>query len=435
MSFDRESTSQGSKQQSPKIINAKEGTAGFLSSSTNLLKAIMGSGMLALPFAFGSVGALPGVLLLVVAAALSGAGLQLLVMASNRVTSMGLGPHRASNFTALAQPTYPKAAFIFEFAVLLKCTLVAASYLTVVSDVMPTFVRAIAPSAWSLLTSRYFWASFTAAIISPVCFMHRMDSLKYTSFLGLIGILYLFILSIILFFSFNGSVGQSLSNINLFVPFKFSSLTSFSVFVFAFNCHQNIFPIYNEIKDNRSSRLLWLISICLGICSIIYTIFALSFYGVFGAGVASNVLKSLPPKGAPYVAAQLLYGLLMIFSYPLQTFPARASLIKLVALFYAPKSNRMQLSLHMAATSVLIGITWIIVMTRVPLEFLLAFVGCTAGPVICYFLPALFWWRLESDQPFHRKGKLVSLSLFIFGIAAVIIPMTALILKTAKVAQ
>lgn len=220
-----------------------EGGAGFGACTINLLKSIMGAGMLSLPSAFKAAGALPGLLLLAVAAVLSGSGLLLLVMASHRVTSLGLAPNRTSSFAALAGPTYPKAAILFEGAVFVKCFLVAVSYLKVVGSTIPEVVKGMNASAGALLTSNLFWVSSTVLLITPVCFLHRMESLKYTSFLGLLGILYLFILSIVLFFGYNDSVGESFSNIRPFVPFSIDTLSCFSIFVFALTCHQNVLSI------------------------------------------------------------------------------------------------------------------------------------------------------------------------------------------------
>lgn len=223
-----------------KIASVDGGSAGFGSCTVNLLKSIMGSGMLALPWALNAAGALPGLLLLLVAAFLSGSGLLLLVMASHRVISLGLVPERASNFAALAGPTYPRAAVLFEGAVFLKCFLVATSYLKIIGLTIPEVVVGLTGSRQSILASNLFWVSLTVGLIAPVCFLRRMGSLKYTSFLGLLGILYLFILSVILFFGYNDSVGESVRNIRPFVPFSMNTLSCFATFVFALTCHQNV---------------------------------------------------------------------------------------------------------------------------------------------------------------------------------------------------
>lgn len=218
----------------------KVGSAGFAGSAANLLKSIMGAGMLALPADFAAMGALPALLLLLVAAVLALTGLQLLVLASNRLVHGGHLPARHSNFSELARPTYPRLSFLFEGAVFLKCLLVCASYMTVVGDTLVPLIKELFPKAAVFWLSRWLWVTVCTLLIAPVTFLHRMDSLKYTSFLGMGGIVYLFVLSVVMFLGYNDSFAQSVANIKPFVPFSFSSLSAFATFVFALNCHQNV---------------------------------------------------------------------------------------------------------------------------------------------------------------------------------------------------
>ena len=169
-----------------------------------------------------------------------------------------------------------------------------------------------------------------------------------------------------------------------------------------------------------------LMSMCLTASFIIYALFAVAFYGVFGADVSSNVINDLPKTGVAYLAARILYALLMIFSYPLQTFPARASLVKLVGSRFG-ETPRTTFILHIICTLTVVLCTWIVAMIGLPLGTLLTLVGCTAGPIICYFLPAMFWWKLEEDMPM-TKGKLFCIVLVLFGIAATLIPLLALLI-------
>jgi amino acid permease len=169
-----------------------------------------------------------------------------------------------------------------------------------------------------------------------------------------------------------------------------------------------------------------LIALCLSISLGIYSIFAISFYGVFGSSVLTNVINNFPATGAPYMAARILYALLMIFSYPLQTFPARGSLVKLASGYFG-EAPRTMVFLHIGCTLSVVLTTWLVALLELPLGLLLTLVGCTAGPIICYFLPAMFWWKLEEGRPL-TKGKIACIILFIFGIAATIIPFVALVI-------
>lgn len=177
--------------------------------------------------------------------------------------------------------------------------------------------------------------------------------------------------------------------------------------------------------------MLRLISLCILVSFAIYSIFALSFFGVFGANVKGNVLDNLPNSGWPYIAARFLYSLLMIFSYPIQTFPARSSLVKLLGGYVGP-SSRSRFILHFAATTAIVIVTWAITAINIELDTLVSIVGCTAGPMICYFLPAIFWLKLEESKPMN-KGKIACWALIVFGILATVGPLTAIILSFTSV--
>lgn len=176
--------------------------------------------------------------------------------------------------------------------------------------------------------------------------------------------------------------------------------------------------------------MLRLITICVFASFALYSIFSLAFFGVFGSGVNVNVIKSLPDTAWSTTAARILYSLIMIFSYPLQTFPARASLVKLLESVVSSK-GRSPLLLHVIATGCIIGFTWTIAAFKVPIDILFSLVGCTAGPVICHFLPAMFWLKLEEDKPMN-KGKAACWALIAFGVVATIVPLTALIISLTR---
>lgn len=168
-------------------------------------------------------------------------------------------------------------------------------------------------------------------------------------------------------------------------------------------------------------------ALCIAASSLMYAIFAISFLGVFGDTIASNVIKSLP-EGVPYRVARLLYALLMLFSFPLQAFPSRASFVKLLGICTGldrTDSPQARLITHAAVTVGILTVSWTVAVTQVNLGYLIKFVGCTAGPVICYFLPATFWLKLEEEKPMN-KGKLAAWSLIFFGVLATVIPLVAL---------
>ena len=174
--------------------------------------------------------------------------------------------------------------------------------------------------------------------------------------------------------------------------------------------------------------MLSLESLCIALSSIMYAIFAISFLGVFGTDVKSNVVNNLP-IGPAYQAARILYAFLMLFSYPLQLFPTRYSLTKLLKRVITNDASVCKKRIfHIGITIAILLSSWAVAVTDAELGVLIGFVGCTAGPVICYFLPAVFWLKLEEGKPIN-KGKFAAWLLLGFGIVSTIVSLTALIIS------
>lgn len=414
----------------PDLSTRPIGKAGRFSCSVNLLKSIIGSGMLSLPFAISLTGLIPGISLLFLAAAMALMGLYLLVLCSWRVGGRGV------NFSILAKHTYPRTAPIFDLAIGIKCIGVATSYLTVVGTLMAQVMQGILLSgeeqermnlAQKIFTHRVFWTSTALLLIGPVCFMPKMDSLKYTSFLGLGSVVYLLGLSITLFFQQWARQGNPFASVQWVAPFSVGAMRSFSVFVFAFTCHQNIFPIHNEAKHNRPSSFSRIMSLCVGISLAIYLTFSITAYATFAdPGPAANIISSYPKKGAAFMIARFLYVFLVLFSYPLQTFPGRTSFTSFMAYWCPTCTQRYPRIIYNGLTIALLLFTWAIASIDPPLELVLGLIGSTAGPILCYFLPATFWLCLERGKKWDWRS-ISAVILNVFGTITTVISLTALI--------
>lgn len=195
--------------------------------------------MLSLPFAFSLVGILPGILLFIVAASMSIFGYFLLVRSSYEVCG------RKGGFGPLASASYPKLAPVFDFAVAFKCLGVAIGYLKIIGDLIPEMIQGLKSSpvpkdAVPWYMNRIVWVTVTLMAISPTAFMKRMDSLKYTSFLGLTSVIYLVVLSSVMWIRTIGSTGSFIGYGKLFTKLTPSCFRAFPMMVFAFGGQQNV---------------------------------------------------------------------------------------------------------------------------------------------------------------------------------------------------
>ncbi|GAA5867105.1 hypothetical protein JCM5353_003278, partial [Sporobolomyces roseus] len=102
---------------------------------------------------------------------------------------------------------------------------------------------------------------------------------------------------------------------------------SLSLSFLAFTCAQNIFSVYNELKENTQARLNTVICTSIGSAAAIYELLGILGYLAFGSTVGGNLIEMYPHSTAVSICQSGIV-VLVLFSYPLQLHPARASLDK-----------------------------------------------------------------------------------------------------------
>ncbi|KAL8941441.1 MAG: hypothetical protein Q9216_002246 [Gyalolechia sp. 2 TL-2023] len=399
------------------------GQAGWLSSVINLVNTIVGAGVLAMPLALSRMGMVLGVIVIVWAGLTAGFGLYLQTRCA-RYLERG-----SASFFALSQITYPNAAVIFDAAIAIKCFGVGVSYLIIIGDLMPGVVRGFSENAAgvSFLVDRHFWVTGFMLIVIPLSFLRRLDSLKYTSVIALISIGYLVILVVAHFVKGDTMADRGPIRV-VHWESAVATLSSFPVIVFAYTCHQNMFSILNEIGNNSHFRTTGVVLASVGVSGFIYILVAITGYLSFGNAVAGNIVSIYAPAVSSTIGKAAIV-ILVMFSYPLQVHPCRASLdavlkwrpikrsespqaspAQLASLFASSKSgspNRgdgMGETRFAAITTAIIVLSYIVAMTVSSLEKVLAYVGSTGSTSISFILPGLFYYKISSpDSPYHQR--------------------------------
>ncbi|KAL8765753.1 MAG: hypothetical protein Q9209_007260 [Squamulea sp. 1 TL-2023] len=399
------------------------GQASWLSSVINLVNTIVGAAVLAMPLAMSRMGIVLGIIIILVAGVTAGFGLYLQIRCA-RYLERG-----SASFFALSQITYPNAAVIFDAAIAIKCFGVGVSYLIIIGDLMPGVVEGFSKNAAgiSFLVDRHFWVTGFMLIVIPLSFLRRLDSLKYTSVIALISIGYLVILVIAHFVK--GDTMQHRGPIRV-VRWEsaVATLNSFPVIVFAYTCHQNMFSVLNEIGNNSHVRTTSVVVASVGIATFIYILVAITGYLSFGNAVLGNIVSIYAPSISSTVGKAAIVVLVM-FSYPLQVHPCRASInavvkwrpvkrsespgsspSRLISLLPGAKtgsqtrSDGMGETLFAAITTAIIVLSYIVAMTVSSLEKVLAYVGSTGSTSISFILPGIFYYKISSpDSPHHQR--------------------------------
>ncbi|CAO3671866.1 unnamed protein product [Umbelopsis vinacea] len=405
-------------------------TALPLSSVINLSNTILGTGMLAMPSAVASVGLIPGMFVIVFSGITSALGLYFLSKAAARTEG------RDASFFAVSQLTWPSAAIFFDLAIAIKCFGVGISYMLIVGDLMPQIIQTIFHPGVDLeyLLDRRIWITvFMLTVVGPLSFSRKLDSLKYTSLIALFAVAYLCLIVIWHFYTPNFPTAPA-DQIEL-IHFSTKFFTSLPVFVFAFTCHQNIFSVYNEQKDNSQKKINQVIGTSIGIAIVLYEGIAVMGYLSFGKAVMGNIILEYPAS-IFVTGGRIAIVVLVLLSYPLQCHPCRNSLDKILSSgridvngtkIQSPPSTMKFIAITIG---ILLG-TYFVSITMTKLDLVLAFVGSTGSTVISFILPSLFYLKLHENEPW-TISKITASFLGVYGVCVMVICLSFNIMHAAN---
>ncbi|KZT55824.1 hypothetical protein CALCODRAFT_556245 [Calocera cornea HHB12733] len=436
---------------------ASFGPATLLSSIANLDNTIIGSGMLTFPLAMASSGIIPGIFTCLFCGFVAGLGLYFLTRCATKVR-----PYRSASFYSVAQLAFPAASLFFDLAIAIKCFGVSISYLIITKGLMPQAVRAVYHALnWgdtpALLGNGRFWIIFFMALLMPLCFLRKLDSLRHTSYVALFSVAYLVVVVIVCYFHPPpGSVPPG--EIHL-IKFDKDFISTFPVQVFAFTCSQNVcpaqfvqecsnlltqlFPIYNELHTNSQPRMNLVLTTAVGGATIIYEIIAIFGYLTFGSNVGANIIAMYPETTIFVAVGQVAIIILVLFSYPLQVLPCRNCLDKVwddadlavhkidhaiegeedadvepvVPVHDAHDPSEMGPVKHIVLTCLIIAASFTIAFFVDDLQLVLSFVGSTGSTTISFILPGLLYFQLfRHDRDSSRTLKWGALALAVYGV-------------------
>jgi amino acid permease len=269
---------------------------------------------------------------------------------------------------------------------------------------------------------RRFWITLSiVTAVGPLSYLRKLDSLKYTSLIALIAVAYLVIIVLYHYISpnFPPPPPESIE----YFHFSTKIFSQLPVFIFAFTCHQNIFSVHNELQDNSEKSIIKVIFSSIGSAAFIYELVAVLGYLSFGKDVLGNIILMYPQS---YFVAygRLAIVILVIFSYPLQANPCRASIDKIMDHFHQKQPLQLQqvqdvviinpAKRHLLVTTCIVVASYLVAITISQLDLVLSFVGSTGSTTISFILPGLFYLKLFKQDGWDWK-RCIALFLIIYG--------------------
>ncbi|RUS18580.1 transmembrane amino acid transporter protein-domain-containing protein, partial [Endogone sp. FLAS-F59071] len=146
------------------------------------------------------------------------------------------------------------------------------------------------------------------------------------------------------------------------------------------------------------------------------------------------------PASSFVTGGRLALVILVVFSYPLQAHPARASLDKILA-SQSPQASGLktppppsQFKFFIMTTGILVS-SYLIAISVTKLDVVralfllsdisrvLSFVGSTGSTIISFILPGAFYYKLHETEPWH-PSKIIAVFLATYGCCVMAICLT-----------
>ena len=431
-------------------------SASSTSSILNLTKTIIGSGMLAIPFAYKQDGVFTGVLLTILSFLMTCTGLYFFILVADFISFVEKNPKEQVTFETMCkivygEKNYKKNSIIFNIPMFLQCFGVCLSYLVLIGGIFHTLIPKYEAHVYIILST---------IVIVPLCFLPKLDNLKYSSMLGLGFICYisLFIISEIFIDSslpiWNKDTIEY--GINWFAISSVKEcLSSFSILIFAFTASMNILPIFNESADRSLKNIRKVILISVGASCGLFITLGLIGYLSFGkyTEIQGNVLLNYNNK----FVTNCCLSFTVLVSFPLMFYPLRMctnSLIDSFEIYFKNSSieETQPLVSENEATGVFLSerrfklitifnLVLIYALSLLVKDFtlVLALVGGVAATAISFILPGFISWKVFTLEKYKveikhytkKTGLLIAMSklLILFGLLIMILSVYSTLTK------
>ena len=298
-------------------VSVEETKSGIVGTTANLINAIVGSGIVGIPYAIYCSGLVTGVLLVILCALLTMISLRLLIFTAQHV--------KATSYETLCEASFGRLGFLFITTNMFIMAYGAMiSYLMIVKDTLP-LVFGVDETDISMKRAILFVISLTFMV--PLSAQRDMADLAKTSRLSvacdciMVGLV-----------AYNAPRNEApiLETIQNSIFEPTTVFIGLGVLSFAFVCQHSAFIIAGSLDQPTKARWSTVTLIALAICVVLALVCGITGYLGFRDTTQGNVLNNLDPTSISSNIARGLLGSTMLFVYPMESFVARHVLVVLL---------------------------------------------------------------------------------------------------------
>lgn len=386
---------------------AEDGKSSLSTAMFNLVKGIVGAGVLSLPAGVAAFGdaksaCLPAVLLIAIMGSFSGYNFSLI----GRVCAF-TGADSYSN--AWEKSVGEKSAWIPALCCTCKTFIAVLAYSMVLAE---TFAGIF--NAMGLKVSRtQTLVGLTSTVLFPLCLLKNLASLAPFSLLGIFGMALTVTCMGIRYFDGtyalpNGKLLEGLAKLPAFGVKGASSALSANSFILicmlstAFMAHFNAPKFYNELENNTIERYNTLVATSFGVAILIFSASTALGFATFGSSSAGFILSNYNSKDKLIGLSRIAVAFSLIFTYPLVFVGCRDGVLSLLKV---PKEKQTNAKLDQLTVVLLAMITFAATILE-DLSFVMSFGGATLGNALIYILPAIMFKSVVKNMGDNASAAL-----------------------------
>lgn len=302
-----------------------ENKSGLAGTASNLVNAIVGCGIVGIPFALRQSGFVAGVLLIVFVALVTEKSLRLLLNTAKHI--------HVPSYEMLAEACFGVTGFRFV-AINMFITAYGAmvSYLMLIKDSFGSlllgdadaFDEGLVIAEDSVLMRRTILLVISLAIILPLSCKRDMADLAQTSRLNV------FIdTTLVVLMAYNAPIRAAAEHVAAAEHPTSIWIHGDTIFIglgvlsFAFVCQHSAFIIAGSLENPTATRWGKVTGGALSFCAVLAMVCGVMGYLGFRENTEGNILDNLDSESITANIARCMLGTTMLFVYPLESFVAR----------------------------------------------------------------------------------------------------------------
>mmetsp|Transcript_2581 Transcript_2581/g.6195 ORF Transcript_2581/g.6195 Transcript_2581/m.6195 type:complete len:486 (-) Transcript_2581:201-1658(-) len=388
----------------PEESPIEEGDATVTQLIFNLVKGIVGAGVLSLPagiaaFANAPGGVVPAVSLIAGIGGLSAYGFALIGRCCAYTNTK-------SYRDAWSATVSEKSSWLPATAVTFKTCAACLAYSMILGDTFVSLLSTVGIAATKLSVT----LGLTGAVLLPLCLMKNLSSLAPFSLVGSLGMIYTALTMTFRYlgkaYTATGAFGAD--NVATLRP-KFGSVgaagamtPSAAIFISmlstAFMAHFNAPKFYNELKDKTLPKYYKVVSTSFAVSISLFALVAAIGFLTFGANSSGLILNNYSTRDGLMNLSRIAVAVSLVFSYPLAFVGARDGVLDLLKMKGTDKTQNV---LTVALLSVITGAALVIP----DVSFVMAIAGATLGNGLIYIFPALMFRGAIKKKADATKGE------------------------------